>query len=224
MALTEYIGERYVPQFPDDSEIWDSTKSYDPLTLVRWTTPEDQGGYSAIYVSKTYVPENVSVWNTRYWSQWSGPEGPVGPQGPVGPKGESGAGLTVISGNLGPYGFDQTEDRLFSHSVIITEQENISAVMEVFFEVPIGSNIPEANKQNTMSMHIFAGKEQGQFAQGRRMFVTYKGKEYSYAITALRVGQKLTLTVKAQESSGDLITVNELPFKNFRLNLVTASS
>lgn len=224
MAITEYIGERYVPQFPDASEIWDSTKPYEPLTMVRWTTPEDQGGYSVIYVSKTYVPENVSVWDTRYWSQFSGPEGPVGPQGPVGPKGEPGGGTTVIQGNLGPIRFDQKKGSIFTHTRTITEHANISAVIEVFFEIPLGSNIPEANKRNTMSMHIFAGEEQGaQFAQHRRMFVTYNGKEFEYSISSVREGSELTLTVKAQPSSGDLITVYDLPFPNFRLNLITAS-
>lgn len=223
MALTEYIGERYVPQFPDASEMWDSTKTYEPLTMVRWTTPENQGGYSAIYVSKTYVPKNVSVWDTRYWSQFSGPKGPAGPQGPMGPQGRPGGGTTEIQGNLGPYHFDQKEETFFEHSIVITGFPDVSAVMEVFFEVPLGSNIPEANKRDTMSMHLFAGVEQGQFSQRRRMRVTYKGKEYVYTMSCLRLGNELTLFVKAQTSSGDFINVNELPFQTFRLNLLTAT-
>lgn len=223
MALTEYIGERYVPQFPDASEMWDSTKSYEPLTMVRWTTPEDQGGYSAIYVSKTYVPKNVSVWDTRYWSQFSGPKGPAGPQGPMGPQGEPGGGITGIRGNLGPFHFDQKQARHFSHTLTITEHANMSALMEVFFELPADDNIPEANKCNTMSMHIFAGEEEGApFGQRRRMVVTYKGKEYEYTMSCVRVGGELTLTVEAM--SGDLIPFYDLPFPTFRLNRITATS
>lgn len=58
MAVTQYIGARYVPLFADPIE-WSSTKSYEPLTIVT-----HQG---ASYTSKQAVPVGIDIANTDYW-------------------------------------------------------------------------------------------------------------------------------------------------------------
>ena len=62
MAVREYIGARYIPIFSDPIE-WDSTLSYEPLTVVK-----NQG---SSYVSKQYVPEGVQITNENYWILWA---------------------------------------------------------------------------------------------------------------------------------------------------------
>ena len=57
MATNIYIGARYVPKFDGD---WDSTKVYEPLTVVNYN-----GGS---YTSKRAVPANISPTNTDYWA------------------------------------------------------------------------------------------------------------------------------------------------------------
>lgn len=59
MAVTQYIGSRYVPLFADPIE-WDTTKSYEPLTIVYY-----QGNS---YTSKQAVPAGVEITNTTYWA------------------------------------------------------------------------------------------------------------------------------------------------------------
>lgn len=59
MAVTQYIGSRYVPLFADPIE-WDTTKSYEPLTIVYY-----QGNS---YTSKQAVPTGVEITNTTYWA------------------------------------------------------------------------------------------------------------------------------------------------------------
>lgn len=58
MAVTQYIGARYVPLFADPIE-WSSTKSYEPLTVVTY-----QG---ASYTSRQAVPVGIDIANTEYW-------------------------------------------------------------------------------------------------------------------------------------------------------------
>jgi hypothetical protein len=53
----KYIGARYVPKFDGG---WDKAKSYEPLVIVEY-----QGDS---YTSKTYVPSNVDISNTKYWA------------------------------------------------------------------------------------------------------------------------------------------------------------
>lgn len=98
MAYAEYIGERYVPQFAEGTGVWNNDSSYDPLTIVSWTTPD---GAAALYVSKTYVPPHVSVWNTRYWALWSGEKGEKGDKGDKGEKGDR--GLQGLAGTNAKY-------------------------------------------------------------------------------------------------------------------------
>lgn len=59
MAIRQYIGARYVPK-PDGT--FDSTKSYEPLTIV-----DDGNGNS--YTSKIPVPAGSSLNDHRYWAQ-----------------------------------------------------------------------------------------------------------------------------------------------------------
>lgn len=59
MAVTQYIGARYVPLFADPIQ-WDSTKTYEPLTIVY------NGGNS--YTSKQYVPAGIQINNEAYWA------------------------------------------------------------------------------------------------------------------------------------------------------------
>ena len=62
MSVREYIGARYIPLFSDPLE-WDSTRSYEPLTVVK-----NQG---SSYVSRQYVPEGVAITNEQYWILWA---------------------------------------------------------------------------------------------------------------------------------------------------------
>lgn len=58
MAVTQYIGARYVPVFADPAE-WVSTRTYEPLTIV---THEGNS-----YTSRQYVPAGIDITNTAYW-------------------------------------------------------------------------------------------------------------------------------------------------------------
>lgn len=57
MSVREYIGARYVPLF--DGE-WDSTKNYEPLTIVL------HEGNS--YTSRQYVPVGIAITNEDFWA------------------------------------------------------------------------------------------------------------------------------------------------------------
>ena len=59
MATTQYIGARYVPIFADPAE-WDSTKQYEPLTIVL------HEGNS--YTSMQYVPAGIEITNEKFWA------------------------------------------------------------------------------------------------------------------------------------------------------------
>jgi len=59
MATTQYIGARYVPLFADPAE-WDSTKQYEPLTIVL------HEGNS--YTSRQYVPVGIDITNEKFWA------------------------------------------------------------------------------------------------------------------------------------------------------------
>ena len=59
MAVTQYIGSRYVPLFADPID-WDITRAYEPLTIVYY-----QGNS---YTSKQAVPTGIDVTNTTYWA------------------------------------------------------------------------------------------------------------------------------------------------------------
>lgn len=59
MAVTQYIGSRYVPLFADPSE-WSNTKTYEALTIVL-----HQGNS---YTSKQFVPIGIDINNTEYWA------------------------------------------------------------------------------------------------------------------------------------------------------------
>ena len=59
MAVTQYIGSRYVPVFAEPTE-WNSTREYEPLTIVQ------HEGNS--YTSKQTVPSGVQLTDTRYWA------------------------------------------------------------------------------------------------------------------------------------------------------------
>lgn len=62
MAVTQYIGARYITKFADPIE-HDSTSAYEPLTVVQY-----QGDS---YVSKQSVPVGIAITNTNYWLHWS---------------------------------------------------------------------------------------------------------------------------------------------------------
>ena len=59
MAVTQYIGARYVPLFADPMQ-WDSAKTYEPLTIVY------NGGNS--YTSRQYVPAGIQIDDDAYWA------------------------------------------------------------------------------------------------------------------------------------------------------------
>lgn len=58
MAVTQYIGARYVPLFADPAE-WDNTRAYEPLTIVLY-----QGDS---YTSAQAVPVGIDITNTEFW-------------------------------------------------------------------------------------------------------------------------------------------------------------
>ena len=59
MAVTQYIGARYVPVMADPIE-WSSAKSYEPLTIV-----VHQGNS---YTSRQTVPVGIDITNTDFWA------------------------------------------------------------------------------------------------------------------------------------------------------------
>ena len=59
MAVTQYIGARYVPLFADPLE-WDNTREYEPLTIV-----QHQGNS---YTSRQSVPKGIDIINNAYWA------------------------------------------------------------------------------------------------------------------------------------------------------------
>lgn len=59
MAVTQYIGARYVPLFADPMQ-WDSTRTYEPLTIVY-----NEGNS---YTSRQYVPAGIQIDDGAYWA------------------------------------------------------------------------------------------------------------------------------------------------------------
>lgn len=59
MAVTQYVGARYVPVFADPLD-WDSERTYEPLTIVYY-----QGNS---YTSRQYVPTGIDISNDEYWA------------------------------------------------------------------------------------------------------------------------------------------------------------
>lgn len=59
MAVTQYIGARYVPIIADPIE-WASTRTYEPLTIVF------HNGNS--YTSRQFVPVGIDISNESYWA------------------------------------------------------------------------------------------------------------------------------------------------------------
>ena len=63
VGTRQYIGSRYVPIFGRKGESsieWDSSKPYEPLTIVLY-----QGNS---FTSRQYVPVNVSIYDTEFWA------------------------------------------------------------------------------------------------------------------------------------------------------------
>lgn len=59
MAITQYIGSRYVPLFADPIE-WSSNNTYEPLTIV---THEGNS-----YTSRQSVPKDIDIDNETFWA------------------------------------------------------------------------------------------------------------------------------------------------------------
>lgn len=59
MAVTQYIGSRYVPLFADPID-WSNQNTYEPLTIVL------HGGNS--YTSKQAVPKGIDISNEEFWA------------------------------------------------------------------------------------------------------------------------------------------------------------
>lgn len=59
MAVTQYVGARYVPLFAEPLE-WNRTTAYEPLTIVY------NNGNS--YTSRQYVPAGTDISNETYWA------------------------------------------------------------------------------------------------------------------------------------------------------------
>jgi hypothetical protein len=60
MAVTQYIGARYVPVFADPVD-WNNTRTYEPLTIVLY-----QGDS---YTSAQYVPKGIDITNEDFWKR-----------------------------------------------------------------------------------------------------------------------------------------------------------
>lgn len=59
MAVTQYIGARYVPLFAEPIA-WSDQKEYEPLTIVL-----DKGNS---YTSRQFVPKGIDISNTEFWA------------------------------------------------------------------------------------------------------------------------------------------------------------
>ena len=59
MAVTQYVGARYVPVFADPLE-WSNTREYEPLTIVLHN--------SNSYTSRQAVPTGINISNETYWA------------------------------------------------------------------------------------------------------------------------------------------------------------
>lgn len=59
MAVTQYIGSRYVPLFADPIE-WSNQNTYEPLTIVLY-----QGNS---FTSKQAVPKGIDITNEEFWA------------------------------------------------------------------------------------------------------------------------------------------------------------
>ena len=59
MAVTQYIGARYVPLFADPLQ-WDNERTYEPLTIV-----QHQGNS---YTSRQAVPVGIDITNEDFWA------------------------------------------------------------------------------------------------------------------------------------------------------------
>ena len=59
MAVTQYIGARYVPITANPIE-WSNANAYEPLTIVTY-----QGNS---YTSRQYVPVGIDITNDNYWA------------------------------------------------------------------------------------------------------------------------------------------------------------
>lgn len=59
MAVREYVGARYVPQFAEPAQ-WSNTRTYEPLTIVM------NKGNS--YTSRQFVPTGIDIANEQYWA------------------------------------------------------------------------------------------------------------------------------------------------------------
>lgn len=59
MAVTQYVGARYVPVFADPLE-WSNTRGYEPLTIVLHN--------SNSYTSRQAVPVGIDISNESYWA------------------------------------------------------------------------------------------------------------------------------------------------------------
>lgn len=59
MAVKQYIGARYVPEFASPLD-WDNSKTYEPLTIVYYK------GNS--YTSRQSVPAGIDINNENYWA------------------------------------------------------------------------------------------------------------------------------------------------------------
>lgn len=60
MAVTQYIGSRYVPLFADPME-WSNDREYEPLTVVL------HEGNS--FTSKQFVPVGINITNEEFWAE-----------------------------------------------------------------------------------------------------------------------------------------------------------
>lgn len=58
-GVTQYIGARYVPFFADPIE-WDSTRAYEPLTIVLY-----QGNS---FTTRQYTPAGIDINNEAFWA------------------------------------------------------------------------------------------------------------------------------------------------------------
>jgi len=59
MAVTQYVGARYVPLFSEPLA-WDQQKTYEPLTIVY-----DKGNS---YTSRQFVPAGIQIDDVKYWA------------------------------------------------------------------------------------------------------------------------------------------------------------
>lgn len=110
MAVTQYIGSRYVPVFADPVE-WSSAKEYEPLTIVI------HEGNS--FTSRQFVPVGIDIDNETYWAETGNYNAQVEQY-----RNE----VSTVSDNLGTLS-DTVEDFILGSSIYVRQYNTVAEMV-----------------------------------------------------------------------------------------------